>query len=520
MEYLSPRIAVEEVDSRIRGIRRSASTTVGFVGVAEKGPVGVSVLITSFNQFRRVFGGYVEGYELAYAVENFFKYVEGRCYVIRTVHYTDITDPSTASADTSTVTIVDRANPTPVDTLKISASSPGDWGEDISVVVEEGYDDPTNTFDLSVYYKGVKVEYYKGLSMIDTNATFCETVVNNKSLYIVVEDLDSGTTTPNDMPEITSNTGSDVDLTGGDDGLTSFGATDVAGSSAGPTGIWVLGERDDISLVACPGFTDQIVHEEIVTFVEQFDKYAFGILDSPLGMDATEIEEYVRETAGFNTKECAIYYPWANQQDPSTRLPRLQPPSGHLAGIIARTDMKRGVFKAPAGTEDGRLMDVLGLERAIDRATRDILYPARINVIKSEAGIGEVVWGNRTLSYDENWKQISVRRCFQNVARSILQGTQWLVFEPNNADTQQKCRDSVYALLRGYWQEGAFYDGGSGDPDQAFYVICDSTNNSQVDINDGKLICEIGICFTRAAEFVIFRISQWDGGRIVEEVTV
>lgn len=516
-EYLSPRIAVEEVDSRIRGIRRAASTTVGFVGVAEKGPVGVSVLITSFNQFRRIFGGYVEGYELAYAVENFFKYVEGRCFVVRTAHYTDITDPSTITAEASTVTLKDRAG-SPLDTLKVSASSPGKWGDDISIIIEDGYDDPTNTFDLTVYYKGAKVEYYRGLSMIDTSPSFCETVVNNQSAYVVVEDLDSVTTPPGDMPEVSGTSGS-VDLTGGDDGLTSFDETDVAGSSAGPTGLWVLGERDDICVVACPGFTDQTVHEEIVTFVEQFDKYAFAILDSPLGLDATEIEEYVRETAGFNTKEAAIYYPWILQQDPATRLPRLQPPSGHLAGIIARTDMKRGVFKAPAGTEDGRIMDALGLERAVDRGTRDVLYPARINVLKAEAGIGEVVWGNRTLSYDVNWQQISVRRCFQNVARSIFQGTQWLVFEPNNADTQRKCRDSVYALLKGYWQEGAFYDGGTGDPDQAFYVVCDSTNNSQIEIDAGKLVCDIGICFTRAAEFVIFRISQWDGGRIVEEVT-
>jgi len=517
-EYLSPRVAVEEVDSRIRGIRRAASTTVGFVGVAEKGPVGSCVLITSFNQFKRIFGSYVEGYELAYAVENFFKYVEGRCFVVRTCHYTDIEDTATAQADPATVTIKDR-KAIPVDTLKISASSPGLWGNDLSVVIEDGYDLPDTTFDLTVYYKGVKVEYYKNISMDDTSLFFCETVVNNKSAYIVVEDLDSGTTPPLDRPEETSETGGDVVLTGGDNGLTSFDETDVVGSSAGPTGLWVLGGRDDISLVAAPGFTDQVVHEGVVTFVEQFDKFAFGILDSPLGMDAMEIEEYVRETAGFNTKEAAIYYPWPLQQDPATRLKRLMPPSGHLAGIIARTDMKRGVFKAPAGTEDGRLMDVLGLERAIDRGTRDVLYPARINVIKSEAGIGEVVWGNRTLSYDTNWQQISVRRCFQNVARSILQGTQWLVFEPNNEDTQRKCRDSVYALLRGFWQEGAFYDGGTGDPNQAFYVVCDNTNNSQIEIDAGKLVCDIGICFTRAAEFVIFRISQWDGGRIVEEVT-
>lgn len=513
-QYRSPQVFVEEVDSAIRLIRRAATTIPGFLGIAEKGPFHQPVLVTSFNHYKRIFGGYVTGYYLTHAVEAFFKYTNTECYVVRTAHYTDITDQTTLAAVVSTVDFVDQAG-APIATLTVDASSPGTWGDNITITTEDGYDDATNEFNLYVLYNGSVVEVFKNLSMTDADANYVETIINAKSAYIVVTDLDSGSVAPTDRPANAVETA----LTSGDDGLTLIDPTDFVGSSAGPTGLYVFNAREDISTFAIPGITDQVTHEGLVTFVEQINKFAMAVLDSPFGDTPAELETYVRTTAGFNTKEAGMFYPWIKTQDPVTREPHFIPPSGIVVGIMAKTDVERGVHKAPAGTQDGRVFDALGLEYNLDPAERDVLYDARVNFFLAKRDYGEVLWGNRVLTMDTNWSQLSVRRTYHNIARSLLNGTQNFVFEPNNQDTRNKLRDSVYLFLLQYWREGALYDGGTGEASSAFYVTCDESNNPQSIVDEGKLVAEIGVVITRAAEFVILRISQWDGGRILEEIT-
>jgi hypothetical protein len=509
-EYLSPDIFVEERESTRHTIERVSASVAAFFGIAERGPVGVPVLITSFAQFKRVFGGYIANSHLAYAVDGFFKKVKGRCYVVRVVHYTDITDASTATSATSATTLNDRAA-TPAPTLGVKVASPGKWGDDISVKIEAATNKPTEHFKMKVYLKGTLVDLNDDLSMDTASENYAPERINGKSEYIVVEDLGCATVAPDNRPAEGLFT-----LTGGNDGLVDIGDVDYAGSQAARTGVFAFDPVDEINILACPGITTQTVQNALCTYSE-LRQDLFVILDPPVGMNVTEIKEYVQDTAAFNNRFAAIYYPNIIIVDPLSHKNKLVPPSGQLAGIYAKTDVVHGVHKAPAGIEDGKFADIIGLEYTLDKGQRDTLYPARVNPIVKKRGVGVVAWGNRTLSALSDWRSINVRRLFLNVVESIAEGTEWAVFKPNNLDLWKDLTTTITLFLKEYWREGAFFDGGSGNWRDSFYVKCDGELNTQEIIDQYKTVCEIGIAPTKAAEFVIFRITQWDGGRLIGE---
>lgn len=509
-EYLSPDIFVEERESTRHTIERVSASVAAFMGIAERGPVGVPVLITSFAQFKRIFGGYIPNSYLAYAVDGFFKKVKGRCYIVRVVHYTDITDAATATSATSGTTLNDRAA-TPAPTLGVKAISPGKWGDDVSIKIAPATFDPANHFRIKVYFKGVFVESHDDLSMIPTSENYANGRVHGKSEYIDIENLYSASTAPENRPAEGT-----FPIIGGDDGLAGIGDTDYAGSQAARTGVFGFDPVDEINILSCPGVTTQTVQNALCTYSEMRQDL-FVILDPPVGMNVTEIKEYVQDTAAFNCKYAAMYFPNIKILDPLSRREKIVPPSGQLSGIYAKTDVVHGVHKAPAGIEDGAFVDVLGLEYPLDKGQRDTLYPARINPIVKKRGVGVVAWGNRTLSALSDWRSINVRRLFLNVVESIAEGTEWAVFKPNNIDLWRDLNTTLTLFLKEYWREGAFFDGGSGNWRDSFYVKCDGELNTQSIIDQYKVVTEIGIAPTKAAEFVIFRITQWDGGRLIEE---
>jgi len=510
-EYLSPDIYVEERESTRHTIERLSSSVAAFMGIAERGPVGVPVLITSFAQFKRIFGGYIPNSYLAYAVDGFFKKVRGRCYVTRIVHYTDITDATTATAVTSGIALQDRAA-TPVDTLLVKGVSPGKWGDDISLKIEAATTDPANHFRMKVRYRGVVVELFDDVSMDASSENYAHEKINGKSEYIEVEDLSSASAPPENLPAEGIFT-----LSGGDDGLTDIGDIDYVGSSAARTGVFAFDPVDEINVLSCPGVTTQTVQNALLTYAE-LRQDLFVILDPPVGMDVSEIKDYVQNVAAFNSRFAGIYYPNIYITDPLSRKTKLIPPSGQLSGIYAKTDAVHGVHKAPAGIEDGKFSEVIGLEYTLDKGQRDTLYPARINPIIKKRGVGIVAWGNRTVSALSDWRSINVRRLFLNVIESIAEGTEWAVFRDNNADLWKDLTTTITLFLKDYWRDGAFFDGGTGNWRDAFYVKCDGELNTQAVIDQYKVVCEIGIAPTKAAEFVIFRITQWDGGRLIEEM--
>jgi len=178
------------------------------------------------------------------------------------------------------------------------------------------------------------------------------------------------------------------------------------------------------------------------------------------------------------------------------------PPHGHIAGIFARVDERKGVHKAPAGES---IQGVSGLQLNVTDEQQKILQPRGVNVLRTFAGRGHVVWGARTTSADPLWKYVNVRRLFVFVEQSIEQGMQWAVSEINNAGLWTQVIRQVSEFLIRLWRNGAFP---GAKPEEAFFVKCDQTTMTQDDIDNGRLICLIGIAPVRPSEFVIFRISQ------------
>ncbi|MEA2563590.1 MAG: uncharacterized protein QOH06_5094 [Acidobacteriota bacterium] len=259
---------------------------------------------------------------------------------------------------------------------------------------------------------------------------------------------------------------------------------------------------DEIALVAVPGGTDAAIQGAVIAHCERVGD-RFAILDGQV--TATYTPTAVQGTTG-DSDYAALYYPRIQVFDPVDKAPIYVPPSGHVAGIYARIDTERGVHKAPA---NGVVRGAIGLEHRLSRADQEGLNPDGINVIRDLNG-NIVLWGARTLGGDANgeWKYINVRRLFLFLRESIDEGTQWVVFEPNDTALWAKITRNVTAFLTNVWRSGALF---GNTPAEAFYVRCDASTNPP-DVRDlGQVVCEIGVAVVRPAEFVIFRISQWAG---------
>lgn len=261
-------------------------------------------------------------------------------------------------------------------------------------------------------------------------------------------------------------------------------------------------EIDEIALVAFPGESnDETVRNAMLDHCEdRFLQDRFAILDpSPdAGSDQNNPLGNLRDSSYG-----AIYYPNIKVFDPVRKTSIPMPPSGHIAGIYARVDSERGVFKAPANEIIRGALDV---EKVVTKELQDGLNPKGINVIRKFGG-SITVWGARTLSVqDPEWQYINVRRLFLFLRKSIENGTQWVVFEPNDPALWAKITRNITAFLTNVWLDGALL---GNTPQEAFYVQCDAETNSGAP--PGQVVTKIGVAVTKPAEFVIFRISQWSG---------
>jgi phage tail sheath protein FI len=299
----------------------------------------------------------------------------------------------------------------------------------------------------------------------------------------------------------TTPTASAAAFSGGADNLTALSVDDfvgVDGGSGNRTGIQALEDIDEISICMAPNVWSSTVNSSLITHCELL-KDRFGIIDSPDGLDIEGIRSF-REP--IDTKYAAVYYPWLSVRNPASRSNVDVAPSAHMAGIYARTDVERGVHKAPANVVIRGIVDIA---QDVTKREQDMLNPKGINVLRSFPNLGKRVWGARTLSSDQSWKYINVRRLFLFVEESIDEGTQWVVFEPNDEPLWARVRQSVSNFLVTVWRSGALE---GATPDEAFFVTCDRTTMTQDDIDNGRLICLIGIAPVKPAEFVIFRIQQ------------
>jgi hypothetical protein len=224
-----------------------------------------------------------------------------------------------------------------------------------------------------------------------------------------------------------------------------------------------------------------------------------------------DVLDWRMNDAGYDSKYAALYWPWIEVMNPLTNKPLTIPPSGHIAGVWCRTDATRGVHKAPANEVT---LGANSVAFQITHAEQGSLNKAGINCIRAFPGRGIRVWGARTLSSDPEWRYINVRRLFNYVSESIMQGTQWSVFEPNDQKLWIQLRIAASSFLTRTWREGALF---GSSPEQAFFVKCDEETNPPDVIEAGQVVCEIGIAPVKPAEFVIFRLSQYaEGGGEIE----
>jgi phage tail sheath protein FI len=273
----------------------------------------------------------------------------------------------------------------------------------------------------------------------------------------------------------------------------------------------LLKPYDEIALVAIPGATDQAVQQAIIDHCEEmYDRFA--ILDSIRG---AELSNGIRDQFGSVYSKlgfAALYYPWVQTRNPLTGKDELLPPSGHIAGVYARTDQERGVHKAPANTN---IRGALGVERRLTDEEQGPLNLMGIDVIRVFPGQSvPIVWGARTIAEDRNWQYINVRRLLLFIEESIQEGIRWAVFEPNNRQLWQKLKRTITEFLTRVWRDGALF----GDtPDEAFYVRIDDALNPVSEQRLGRLNIEIGVRPTYPAEFIVVRIGLWEGGSDVSE---
>lgn len=570
-EYLSPGVYVEEFESGGKPMEGVGTSTAGFVGLAERGPVvGVPQLVTNFADFKRKYGGYLSENEfgeyrfLAYAVEHFFINGGARCFISRVV-------PSDAKVSEGYA----PSKEAPV--VKFTAKNPGIWGDSIRVIITPTSKAKTQILEVVetqngkqylvknsvgfhvgdvvmfsdhetvVYNKVVKsqdniIEFAKEFEedVVDKNLlptkviSTCELNVEVKyddqvesyenvsfniesanyiSKKLAKSDLVVAEFVGKDTKEITaplkliatSEDASHVTISfaeGSNGSVGSISAADFIGEDRGAgnrTGIQSFLDNDTVSIMAVPGITDPNVQLMLVAHCENLGS-RFAVLDIP--REAKKIDDIVAHRDLFDSGYAALYHPWLEVFDPLDKKNLAIPPSGSVVGIYARSDNSRGVYKAPANEV---VNACVGLDCQFNKGEQDILNPKGVNLIRSFPGQGIRVWGARTVSSNPSWKYVNVRRLFIFIEESIKANTNWAVFEPNDEVLWVRVKRTIDVFLTGLWRNG--YLAGNSTS-EAFFVNIGRNTMSQDDIDNGRLICVIGIAPIKPAEFVVFRISQ------------
>jgi len=491
-EYLRPGVFVEEIPSGAYPIEGVGTSTAGFVGIATRGALNKPKLVTNWSQFVKHFGDYRRDSYLAYAVYGFFLNKGRRCFVTRV---------ASSSAKIASLDLKDRAD---VNTLRIQALNEGEWGNNLSVDIADGQKQPATEFKIVVKEKGNVVEVWDNLSMDDSRNNFVENVINGRSNYIQVLDMDSTSTPPDDRPQVQS----DVPLAGGADGVSDITDSDYIGSQANKSGLYAFDDVDEVNSIAIPGISSQAVIQAGLDYCAKRGDVGF-VVDSPPNQTPQETKAFREQ---FDSSYGYYYYPRIQINDPLTKTTKFIPASGHIMGIFARSDGERGVHKAPANEV---VFGAIGLEYNVTDGEQELLNPAGVNCIRSFRGRGIRVWGARTMSSDPNLRYIHKRRFLMFIEESIAEGTQWAVFEPNDEVLWGKIIRSASAFLKRQWMEGALF---GATPEEAYYVKCDEETNPPEVRSAGQVVTEIGVNIVETAEFVIFRIGQWEGGKEIIEM--
>ncbi|HEY3415642.1 MAG TPA: phage tail sheath C-terminal domain-containing protein [Armatimonadota bacterium] len=489
--YLSPGIYPRETDFSFY-VKQLSTSACGMIGIAEKGHIHEPTLVTSWEQFLRAFGGYLAAGYLAYSARAFFDNGGGVLWVTRIAHVTDPTDPTTLTATAATVTLKDRHAPA-VDTLQVDALTPGSWGRRLSLTVQEGTRNPDTEFTLVIKENGNIVEVFTDLSLDETAANYVELALNGRSAYLTLTDLHSASAAPTNRPA----TGTFA-LTGGDDGLTGLTDQDFIGDPGVHSGLYTFDRVEALNLLCVPGVTTPDVIVAGLGYAETRKDLLF-LADAPYGVTPQEALEF-RKGAGsyshaaFESSYGALYYPWLRISDPLTNAQKEVPPTGAVAGCIARSDQTAAVWAAPAGITRGRIRNVLGLGYVTNRSERDVLYPEGVNCIAALPDAGICLWGQKTLqSQPSATDRINVRRLMMHIEKAVAKSSQFVVFEPNLPVTWRALMRLIAPFLQDIKDNGGLYD---------FAVQCDEETNTPAIIDRNELVCRVFVKPTKTAEFI------------------
>ncbi|SDD75192.1 phage tail sheath family protein [Actinokineospora iranica] len=499
--YLSPGVYVEEVQSGARPIEGVGTAVAAFVGFAEQGPFHEPTLVTNWNQFTQHFGGFSEDAYLPHAVYGYFANGGGSAYIVRV---------GSATQETGQAAV-----PATLGGLRISAK-PSTGGEiAVEIADADGENPPEDRFKLLVRQDGKVVETFD-VSTKKNLKNYVVTQVAERSRLIEVTEQSGTALARPDRQSVT--------LPAGRSGAPAkLDAQEYVGDIEARTGFGGLEAVDEITMLAVPDLMSayqrgmiglegvKAVQLAMISHCEQMaDRVA--VLDAPPGLSAQKVRAWRMDEAGYDSRYAALYYPWIKVFDPATGRNTLVPPSGHVAGVWARSDAERGVHKAPANEV---IRGAIDLETGLSKGEQDLLNPVGVNCVRAFPGRGIRIWGARTLSSDPAWRYLNVRRLFNYLEESILLGTQWVVFEPNDDRLWASIRRNITAFLTEQWRQGALF---GRTAEEAFYVKCDRDTNPQESIDLGQVMCEIGVAPVKPAEFVVFRLSQYsDSTSLVSE---
>jgi uncharacterized protein len=517
--YLTPGVYVEEVPSQSKPIEGVGTSIAAFVGLAPGGPVNQPMRIANWTQFARLYGDarepengpFMEGAYLAHAVYGYFQNGGGLCWVVRVGAGDGAELPQAAlpaAADTSVEAFRAQALDGVDGEIAIELIEEPSGAADDKEDKGDGKAEQLPTYRLTVD-AGPDHEEYEGLTL-KKGRSYIATKVNSASKLIKIEETSASLPEAMRAPAAGSYK---LSLPAAPVGEVSPG--EFEGDVAQRRGIGGLAAVDEITMLCIPDLMTLSANGDDTQLRDLQGKMLahcemagdrMAILDAPPNMLPQDILEWRMNKAGYDSKFATLYYPWLEVMDPITKRPLLVPPSGHVAGVWARTDSTRGVHKAPANEV---ILGINGLGFQLTHEEQGGLNKAGINCVRSFPGRGIRIWGARTLSSDPEWRYLNVRRLFNYISESIMEGTQWAVFEPNDERLWIRLRIAVASFLTRTWRDGALF---GATPEQAFYVKCDAETNPSDVIEAGQVVVEIGIAPVKPAEFVIFRISQFTAG--------
>ncbi|MEA2144398.1 MAG: uncharacterized protein QOI64_2828 [Solirubrobacteraceae bacterium] len=496
-----PGVYIDERPSGVRTITGVATSITAFVGRAPRGPVNRAQTITSYADFERTYGGLWLGGMLGYAVRDFYQQ-GGTIAVIVRVH-----KAPAGGKDVATFSVGATSAE-----LKVAAASPGAWGAGLKITVDKDVPSgsPASLFNLTVEDPGRKTEVFRNVSFDPASPRRVDIVVANESTLVEI-----GAPLPTAAQGSPSVTGTLAAGTGTDgDPVNAADYTTGTDFRTKKLGLYALEDVDLVNLIVIPPYTTTGEVETAVlsdTVAYAHDRRAVVILDPPAAFTTVDVTT-TAVNAITTSRDAAVYYPRIRKPDPlrDNQLATF-PPAGAVAGVIARTDATRGVWKAPAGL-DARLEGVSELSVALTDREIGRLNPLAVNCLRSAPGAGHVVWGARTRDGNDRnaseWKYLPVRRTALFLEESLYRGTQWVVFEPNDAPLWAQIRLNVGAFMNNLFRQGAF---AGTTPKEAYFVKCDAETTTQDDVNLGIVNIIVGFAPLKPAEFVVVALQQLAG---------